>query len=85
MSATTISSGQPETGTVSMFDPRRGFGFIRPDDADKPDVYVHCSHLRATGLDALERGQVVRFVRHRIGSRWYAGRVRAVQPAKAEA
>jgi len=78
-----MNSGQRETGVVAMFDIRGGYGFIRPSTAGMGDVYVHWTNLRETGLDALEPGQSVKFVRHRLGQRWYAARVRLMVEAAA--
>ena len=46
-----------ETGTVAWFDPARGFGFIRSDEAGAPDIY-----MQATGLiDSVGKGDRVEF------------------------
>eukprot|EP00729_Bicosta_minor_P009510 gene9510-19662_t len=34
-----------DTGTVKWFDPRKGFGFIQPDE-EGPDLFVHWSNLQ---------------------------------------
>ena len=44
------------TGTVRSFDPKRGFGFIRPDDGSK-DVFVHAGSVKRAGLAALRENQ----------------------------
>lgn len=48
------------TGTVKFFDPRKGFGFIAPDDGGK-DAFVHISAVEQTGLRALTEGQRVSY------------------------
>lgn len=47
------------TGKVKWFDPRKGFGFIIPDEKGT-DIFVHQSGL-ADGIDSLEEGQAVEF------------------------
>ena len=47
-------------GTVKFFDARRGFGFIRPDDAGA-DVFVHVTAVEQAGLTTLHEGQRVSF------------------------
>ncbi|WP_026379501.1 cold-shock protein [Afifella pfennigii] len=47
------------TGNVVWFDPRRGYGFIRPDEG--ADVFVHRSALEQAGLATLRPDQIVFF------------------------
>jgi CspA family cold shock protein len=47
-------------GTVKWFDPRKGFGFIQPDDGSK-DVFVHISAVEQSGLGSLSEGQKVAY------------------------
>ncbi len=47
------------TGTVKWFNAEKGFGFIQQDKG--PDVFVHHSHFRGTGLRSLTDGQKVQF------------------------
>jgi CspA family cold shock protein len=47
-------------GTVKFFNAAKGFGFIAPDDGG-PDVFVHVSALRASGLDDVGEGDQVNF------------------------
>jgi len=48
----------PGEGTVTRYDPDRGFGFISPD-AGGPDLFVHVSVVR--GVDPLQQGDRVRY------------------------
>ena len=58
------------TGTVRWFEPRKGFGFIEPDDG-AGDVYVHYGCMAGTAENpdpgtvsvpkALEPGEKVQF------------------------
>jgi len=47
-------------GTVKWFDPKKGFGFIQPEDGSK-DVFVHITAVQAAGLDRLNDNQKVSF------------------------
>jgi CspA family cold shock protein len=46
--------------TVQWFNPRKGFGFIVPDDG-AADVFVHLSAVEQAGLVTLDAGQKVSF------------------------
>jgi len=51
-------------GTVKWFNAKKGFGFIRPQDAlsvTKPDVFVHISAVERAGLATLQEGQLVEY------------------------
>jgi len=48
------------TGTVKFFDPKRGFGFIAPDNGEK-DVFVHISAVERAGLGSLSDGQKISY------------------------
>jgi cold shock protein len=47
------------SGTVKWFDPKRGYGFIRPEQGE--DVFVHVTALEGSGMESLQEGQTVRF------------------------
>ena len=47
-------------GTVSFFNPTRGFGFVSPAEGGK-DVFVHATALAAAGMTALSEGQKISF------------------------
>jgi CspA family cold shock protein len=49
-------------GTVKWFDPRRGYGFIQPEDGLQ-DVFVHISAVERSGIGNLHEGQRVSFSR----------------------
>jgi CspA family cold shock protein len=51
-------AGGAVAGTVSWFDPEKGFGFITRDDGHK-DVFVHISALERSGMSSLSGGQRV--------------------------
>ena len=47
-------------GLVKWFDPKKGYGFITPDDGSE-DVFVHHSGIDMNGWKTLEDGQAVTF------------------------
>lgn len=53
-------------GTVKWFDPSKGYGFIQSEGEDKshPDIFVHYSAIRGTGIRNLEDGDEVEFEVH---------------------
>lgn len=51
-------------GTIKMFNSRRGFGFIAPDQHDRDvdaDVFVHATAVEQAGLKPLVEGDRVSF------------------------
>jgi cold shock protein len=48
------------TGTIKSFNPKRHFGFIRPDSGGK-DIFVHLSEIQKSGLASLRKGQKISF------------------------
>jgi CspA family cold shock protein len=48
------------TGTVKLFHPSKGYGFIRQDTGGR-DVFVHLSVVQMAGLTDLRKGQRVSF------------------------
>jgi len=48
------------TGIVKWFNPKKGFGFIQPDEGGK-DVFVHISALTEAGIPNLNEGQKVSY------------------------
>jgi CspA family cold shock protein len=48
------------TGEVKWFDPRKGFGFIRPD-AGPRDVFVHLSAVARSPFGMIEARQRLEF------------------------
>jgi CspA family cold shock protein len=53
-------SGPMGGGHVKFFNEQKGFGFVVPE-AGGPDVYIHASALRRSGIPALMPEQRVRF------------------------
>ncbi|MHC5067371.1 MAG: cold-shock protein, partial [Planctomycetota bacterium] len=48
------------TGVVARFDPRRGYGFVVPDDGGE-DVFVHQNNIQMEGFRYLKPGEQVRY------------------------
>ena len=48
------------SGTVTWFNDEKGYGFIKSDDGG-PDVFVHITAVRDSGLDGLIEGQEVNY------------------------
>jgi CspA family cold shock protein len=63
------------TGSVKWYDPKKGYGFIAPDDGSK-DVFVHVSAVEASGLGRLNDNQRVSFEIEQGKN----GKISAVQP-----
>jgi CspA family cold shock protein len=49
------------TGTVKFYNPRKGFGVIRPQDGSN-DVFVHATAVEFAGMRTLNEGDKVSFV-----------------------
>ena len=49
-----------KTGLVKWFNPRKGYGFIKPVDGGF-DVYVHINEVKRAGWAELTEGQMVCF------------------------
>ena len=47
-------------GKIKWFDPKKGYGFITPDDGSK-DAFLHISALETAGISQLEVGQSVSY------------------------
>ena len=47
-------------GKIKWFDPKKGDGFISPDDGSK-DAFLHISALEKAGISQLEVGQAVSY------------------------
>jgi len=47
-------------GTVKWFDPKKGYGFVAPEDGGK-DVFIHISDLQRSNLTNLKEGQQISF------------------------
>ena len=49
-----------ETGIVKFFNTDKGYGFIKPDSGE-PDIFVHISAIKDSGLETLLENQKVSF------------------------
>ena len=48
-----------KTGTVKLFNAKKGYGFISDENGD--DIFVHFSALNMSGFKVLEEGDKVEF------------------------
>jgi cold shock protein len=53
-------AGPMGDGKVKFFNEQKGFGFVVPDSGG-PDVYIHASALRRSGIQSLAPEQHIRF------------------------
>ena len=47
-------------GKIKWFDPKKGYGFITPDDGSK-DAFLHVSALEKAGIDSLDEGEAITY------------------------
>ena len=47
------------SGTLTWFNPTKGYGFIQPSGGGGKDVFVHISAVERAGLSTLNEGQQV--------------------------
>ena len=47
-------------GKIKWFDPKKGYGFITPDDGSK-DAFLHISALEKANISQLEVGKAVSY------------------------
>ena len=48
------------TGTVKWFNPKKGYGFIAPEEGDK-DIFVHITAVQAAGMKKLDEGHTLSY------------------------
>ncbi len=54
----TEESSRKLAGAVKWFDPKKGYGFIIPDDGSG-DILLHQTHLRDSGFDSAPEGATI--------------------------
>ena len=47
-------------GKLKWFDPKKGYGFITPDD-DSKDVFLHISALEKANITQLEEREIIKY------------------------
>ena len=62
------------TGELKWFDPKKGFGFIIPDDSSV-DVFLHVSEVERAGITYLKEGDPINF---ELGADQRSGRACAI-------
>lgn len=48
-------------GKVKWFNNQKGFGFIRQDNGDEKDIFVHYTAILGVGFKSLQENQAVEF------------------------
>ena len=48
-------------GVVKWFNPKKGYGFISPEDGGDKDAFVHITAVQGAGLDTLNEGDKVEY------------------------
>lgn len=48
-------------GTVKWFDTMKGYGFIKPNNEDEEDVFVHQTAIQTEGFRSLADGEAVEY------------------------
>jgi cold shock CspA family protein len=67
------------TGVIRAFDPKRGYGFIKPDEAHK-DVYFNIRNIKKTVLPFLQAKERVSYLEfHKKGWGFYAEGIRPLE------
>jgi CspA family cold shock protein len=71
-------------GTVRFFEPKRGFGFVAPDDGGA-DIFIHISAVEASGLTTLDKDDFIEFdvERDRRTGKFVATNIEIVPPGLA--
>ena len=66
---------------VKWFDPKKGFGFLIPDQGG-PDILLHANVLRNAGRGSIADGVRLEAVVGQDGERWQAIAVTAIHPGE---
>ncbi|KNC84338.1 hypothetical protein SARC_03443 [Sphaeroforma arctica JP610] len=56
------ATGERHEGVVKWFNRTKGYGFITPEEAGAPDLFVHHSNIQMEGYRYLEDGAQVEYV-----------------------
>lgn len=67
------------TGRVNFYDDSRGFGFITPDTGGR-DLFFHVKELKSSGIEFVEKGQLVSYESKADGDRVAATNIRLLTP-----
>ena len=58
-------------GVVKWFNPKKGYGFISPEDGGDKDAFVHITAVQGAGLDTLNEGdKVLMFETGHFATEW---------------
>lgn len=71
-------------GTVRFFDDKKGYGFCQRVDGAGPDVFVHASMLKKSGItDGVKAGDMLEFTVNPVdGNGPRASEIRVVERAQ---
>ena len=62
-------------GKIKWFNPKKGYGFIEPDDGDK-DVFIHISALEKAGIKFLNENQKISYEVNQTKGKLSAGNIK---------
>lgn len=55
-----MSNGKKTTGIVKWFNFQKGYGFVKPDNANN-DIFIHISELQKSGIRSLNENDRISF------------------------
>ena len=62
-------------GKIKWFNPKKGYGFIEPEDGDK-DVFIHISALEKAGIKFLNENQKISYEVNQSKGKLSAGNIK---------
>ena len=62
-------------GKIKWFNPKKGYGFIAPEDGDK-DVFIHISALEKAGIKFLNENQKISYEVYQSKGKLSAGNIK---------
>ena len=62
-------------GKIKWFNPKKGYGFIEPEDGDK-DVFIHISALEKAGIKFINENQKISYEVNQVKGKLSAGNIK---------